>query len=107
MQCPNCKFYKVDTETHKRVTGNVPDKDRTSNIIVLAIIVFFAWLIIGVIPAFIDYCAKDTYFTAIWSGICVVYFIYCVIKETGRTEPIVVDNGHSYECRHCGYTWSD
>ncbi len=122
MQCPNCKFYKVDADYQFTEVGreSVPLKDIEFDALPFLIFLgvvggpivwFIGSAVIGCIFMFIgdtDRLVQQMGMVAeiIWSLSVVAFLIYGLYAFFHQTRPISKCVGINYECRHCGYTWS-
>ncbi len=120
MQCPNCKFYKVDIDNREVVVSrDVVSTPRIGEAFGGIVVAFIIWLVGGLIFVIIGEVfgaiigATNTnavlnIFGAIWTVACLVGCIYFAKQELSAKETRVVtkSDGFSYECRHCGYTWN-
>jgi len=127
MQCPNCNFYKVDSELIKSATptGSYPDP-QVGNAFLTVVTTIIVWIIGCVVAAIVgffvavildhymklgwkfedaDKCAEI--FVAVWTIGCLVVGICIVINLLNKkgTHYEIKTHGYSNYCRHCGYTW--
>jgi F0F1-type ATP synthase assembly protein I len=117
MQCPNCKFYKVDSEARESVTptGSYSDPKiaEAFGTVIFTVITWVVGLIVAVIigaivgAIFGNPSAGESLFAVIWTLGCLIVGILIVARLLNNkgTHYDSKHLGYSHHCRHCGYDW--
>ena len=102
MQCPECKFYKVDVKSHDVEDGRKPHPPSFGDLVGLFIGVAFVHIVV-----FLFLCISvGVFYSAIVMGISfVVVFSITYSIVSNHTVPNIKTIFTGYECRHCGYRW--
>jgi hypothetical protein len=127
MQCPNCKFYKVDSEARESVTPTgTYSNPKTGDAFLTVVTTIVIWIIGCIVAAIVGFFVAviidhlfmlrwtlDTagewakIFVAIWTLGCLVVGIWIVARllDNKGTHYATKHLGYSHYCRHCGYAW--
>jgi hypothetical protein len=106
MQCPNCKFYKVDTELSFVDDGTVASP-QIGEALLLPVVMLVIWAIGGAVMGAILQKIPVLFVVlfVVWTIGCLVYCIREVVRLLKWRRPTTKRDGYSHECRHCGYIW--
>jgi hypothetical protein len=118
-QCPNCKFYKIDSEQHESIIGEIPDPSSDFleyaihgiTCALIGILVFAVGAVGGgILLAVMVPAMTPMVFTAVlcaWGTLVGCWCVYMAFEPARRTKTRRRLDYISYECRHCGYTWRE
>ena len=111
MQCPNCKFYKVDVDNHKYISRHEP-APKMADAIGIIVVGCIAWsvgngILSNISSTFPEIAHKVLILKIILPVVCLIVCKVNVMKALKYSRPIWETDYSKYECRHCGYTWND
>ena len=111
MQCPNCKYYKVNVDRRERTVGRVPNPD-IPYAIAAVVVGAIAWsvgngILNNVATTFPGIANKILILKVIFPIGCLFICTKAVVTALKRSRPITETDYSNYECRNCGYTWND
>jgi hypothetical protein len=122
MQCPNCKFYKVDFEVREVVVSSEsvssPDIESVFGVIIIGFIIWLIGFVVFPIAALpialvLKFKGDEEMITLgesiamLWTVISLVVCL-CIIFNRLNAKKMrykTKTDGYRYKCRHCGYIW--